>query len=151
MEDQQLTASKLKRFEPTIGFFDYTTVKVDFDKKPFKIVNYYARRTCEKFDLGGYYILKSSEGNYHAVFNRSVSWEEDFQILSWLALLVEGKQLKTCPLTKYVLMCGVKTVSCLRIGKKRDKPSPRTVFKSGKQDNEIKNYSKFKRNLRRFL
>ena len=59
--------------------------------------------------------------------------------------------MKNCPLTKYVLMCGIKTVSCLRIGKKKEKASPRTVFKFGKQDNEIKNYLLFKKNLRHFL
>jgi hypothetical protein len=48
-------------------------------------------------------------------------------------------------------LCGIKTVSCLRIGKKREKPFSRTVFKFGKQNNEIKNYLQFKRNLRRFL
>jgi hypothetical protein len=71
--------------------------------------------------------------------------------MSWFALVIEGKQLKSCPLAKYVVMCGIKTVSCLRIGKKKEKPSPRTVFKFGKQNNEIENYLQFKRNLRRFL
>jgi hypothetical protein len=152
-QDQQLTASKtkLERIKPVIGVFDDRTVKLDFDGKPFKIVKYWAGRTCKNFKLEGYRILKSSEGNYHVIFNRSVSWTENMQIMSLVSLLIEGKQLKNCPLTKYVLMCGIKTVSCLRIGKKREKPSPRTVFKFGKQNNEIKNYLKFKRNLRCFL
>jgi hypothetical protein len=64
--------------------------------------------------------------------------------------MVEGRQLKKCPLTKYVLMREIKTVSCLRIGKKKDKPSPRTVFKFGNQDNEIRNYLSFRRLFREF-
>jgi hypothetical protein len=52
----------------------------------------------------------------------------------------KGKQLKNCPLTKYALMCRIKTVSCFRIGKKKEKPRPRTVFKFGKQNDETKNY-----------
>jgi hypothetical protein len=71
--------------------------------------------------------------------------------MCWIALLLEGKFLKKCPLTKYVLMCGIKTVSCLRIEKKNEKPSPRTVLKSGKQNNEIKNYLNFKMSLKAFL
>jgi len=67
--------------------------------------------------------------------------------MDWLDLLVEGKQLKNCPLTKYALMQGIKESSCLRIGEKRDMPPPRIVFKSGKQGDQIKNYLKFKRNL----
>jgi hypothetical protein len=114
-------------------------------------VKYYSKLACKKFDLGGYRILKSSSGSYHTVFNRSVFWKENVEIMSWVSLLVEGKQLKNCPLTKYVLMCGIKTVSCLRIGKKNEKPSPRTVSKFGKQDNEIRNYLLFRKNLRRFL
>jgi uncharacterized protein YlaI len=45
------------------------------------------------------------------------------EIMSWVSLMVKGKQLKNCPLRKYVLMCGIKTASCLRIGKKKVKPS----------------------------
>jgi len=116
-----------------------------------KTVNYWARRTCRKYKLQGFRILKSSEGNYHVVFNRSVSWKENVEIMSWASITIEGKQLKKCPLTKYVLMCGIQTVSCLRISKKNKKPRPRTVFKFGKQNNEIKNYLQFKRNLRHFL
>jgi hypothetical protein len=142
---------KLQRIKPIVGIYDDTTVKVDFDDKPLKTVKYYSKLACKKFDLQGYRILKSSSGSYHTVFNRSVSWKENFEIMSWISLLIEGKQLKKCPLTKYVLMCGIKTVSCLRIGKKNEKPRPRTVFKFGKQNNEIKNYLQFKRIMRPFV
>jgi hypothetical protein len=159
-EGQQLKASKkkakLKRVKPIIGYFDTSTVNFDFDKKPLKTVKYWAKVICKKFKLGGYIILKSSDGNYHVVFDRSVSWKMNVMIMCWVSLLVEGKRLKNCPLTKYVLMCGIKTVSCLRIGRKKvegkkEKASPRTVFKLGKQDNEIKNYFLFRKNLKPFL
>jgi len=143
--------SKLRKIKPIIGFFDDTTVKLDFDDKSLKIVRHWARKTCKKFKLGGYRIFRSSDGSYHVVFNRSVSWTENIQIMSWVSLMVEGKQLKNCPLTKYVIMCGIKTVSCLRIGKKVNKPRPKTVFKFGRQNNEIRNYLKFKKDLRHFL
>jgi hypothetical protein len=55
--------------------------------------------------------------------------------------LVEGKQLK--PLTRYVIMQAIKESSSLRIRKKKRKPVPRTVFKFGKQSNEIENYRDF--------
>ena len=52
---------------------------------------------------------------------------------------------------KYLLMCWIKTVSCLRISNKNEKPRPRIVFKFGKQDNEIKNYLQFRKCLRSVL
>jgi hypothetical protein len=58
------------------------------------------------------------------------------------SILVEGKQK---PLTRYLVMQPIKESSSLRIRKKKRKPVPRTVFKFGKQSNEIKNYLRFRR------
>ncbi|MGD0029584.1 MAG: hypothetical protein ABSC91_11660 [Candidatus Bathyarchaeia archaeon] len=145
-----------KRVKPTLGYSDVLTVKLDFDDKSLKTVKYWAKRVCKFFKLDGFLILRSSSDSYHVVFNRSVSWSRNVHIMNWAALMIEGRRLKNLPLTKYALMQDIKESSCLRIGKKKvegkkEKPSPRTVFKFGKQNNEIKNYLQFKRNLRRFL
>lgn len=147
--------AKPKRVKPIIGYLDDRTAKLDFDGKPLKTTKYWAKRAYNYFKLQGFRILKSSEGNYHIVFDRSLSWKENIEVIDWTALMVEGKQLKNCPLTKYAFMCGIKGVSCLRIGKKKvegkkEKPRPRTVFKFGKQNNEIRSYLSFRRLLRKF-
>jgi hypothetical protein len=39
-------------------------------------------------------------------------------------------------------MQGIKESSCLRVGKKKDKPSPRIVYRFGKQDENISFFPK---------
>ncbi|MEX2739273.1 MAG: hypothetical protein Q6356_009430, partial [Candidatus Wukongarchaeota archaeon] len=43
---------------------------------------------------------------------------------------------------KWLLMQCIKQSSTLRISSKGEKPSPRIVFRSGKQDQQISNYLK---------
>jgi hypothetical protein len=42
-------------------------------------------------------------------------------------------------------MQGIKESSCLRVGKKKDKAKPRIVYGFGKEDNEIRNFLRFRR------
>lgn len=136
--------------KPTLGYSDVSTVKLDFDRKSFKTVKYWAKRICKFFRLKGFLILKSSSNNYHVVFDRSVSWEENGKIMAWAALMVEGRGLDDCPLTKYTVMQVIKGMSTLRIGRKENKPSPRAVFKFGRRHNDIRNYLRFRRAYKRF-
>ena len=53
--------------------------------------------------------------------------------------------MKNLPLAKYALMQGIKESSCLRIGRKMEKPVPRIVYRFGKEDKEIRNYLRFRR------
>ena len=59
---------------------------VDFDE----VTNFndYVLKPClnayDKYDLGGFKIMKSSENSYHVIFDRIVSWEENVEILAWL-------------------------------------------------------------------
>ena len=62
-------------------------VALDFDDTTFKTVRYWARRAMNWHKLGGFIILKSSEGNYHMVFNRTVDWTENMKIIAWVAEL----------------------------------------------------------------
>ena len=115
-----------------IGVTDTETVKLDFDNACFKTVKYWAFRTMKWFKLEGFIILKSSENNYHVVFNRPVSWSENMHIVAWVSLL-SGNQM----LEKWFLMQCIKEGSTLRVSPKRDKPSPRIVYRYGKQDKQI--------------
>jgi hypothetical protein len=48
----------------------------------------------EWFKLEGFIILKSSENNYHVVFNRRVSWPENMKIVAWVSLLSHNGMLE---------------------------------------------------------
>ena len=123
-----------------IGYTDNETVKLDFDNVPYSKVKYWALRTNRWFKLGGFVIFKSSKNNYHVVFNKKVTWERNIHIMDWVALESRYPKLKD-----YAIMQGIKESSTLRVSPKLEKPSPRIVFRFGKQDQQIKEYQKIRR------
>ena len=134
----------MKWNQPSIlGYSDTCTVKLDFDDTDFKTVKYWAYRTKNWFRLNGFIILKSSEKNYHVVFDRPVSWTENFRIMSWVSILSKKGKLKD-----YALMQGIKGSSTLRFSPKGNKPSPRIVYRYGEQDDEIKGFLQFRGKIR---
>jgi len=67
-------------------------------------------------------------------------------ITAWTALMIKGKQLKNCPLTRYALMQAIKECSTLRVvPRQNNQPPPKPVYKHGKQNNEIKNFLEFRK------
>lgn len=135
----------IKKTKPTLGYSDISTVKLDFDNKTYRTTKYWAQRINRFFKLNGFLILKSSTNHYHIVFNRTVSWALNVHIMNWASLQVEGKKLGNLPLTNYANMQGIKESSCLRCGRKGEKPFPRIVLRFVKQDREIKNFLKYRR------
>lgn len=119
---------------------DAETVKLDFDKTLFKWVQYWAFRTMKRFKLKGFIILKSSENCYHVVFDREVSWSENVKIMAWVSLLSQHRLL-----TKWFIMQCIKQASTLRVSRKKQKPSPRIVFRYGSQENQIAEFLKYRR------
>jgi hypothetical protein len=136
--------------KPAIGISDTETVKLDFDDTPLDVVKYWALRAMKWFKLEGFIILLSSEKaftvkyrrkviftlrikSFHVVFNRRVSWRKNVHVMSWVAMLSQIPKLK-----KYVLMQCIKEGSTLRVSPKGDKPSPRIVYRHGKQDKQIR-------------
>lgn len=132
--------------KPILGYTDTETVKLDFDNTPFRVVKYWALRTMKWFKLEGFLILKSSDKCYHVVFNRSVSWDENVRIMAWVSLLTKHKKL-----TGWFIFQCIKKGSTLRISPKREKPSPRIVYRYGKQDREICNFLKYRKMMNRFM
>ena len=133
-----------------IGITDEEIVKLDFDDTPLETVKYWAFRTMNWFELEGFVIFKSSDKNYPVeldgnvvfklskksylvVFNRKVSWRKNVHIMAWVA--IESQILK---LIYYVLMQCIKESSTLRVSPKGDKPSPKIVYRYGKQDGQIR-------------
>lgn len=75
-------------------------VMLDFDNIGSEEVKYWA---CKKFKLGGFLIIRSSERNYHIVFNRTVSWAENVRIVAWVCLMLDHYSL-----TKWFLLQCIK-------------------------------------------
>ena len=137
---------KSNQVKPIIGFSDDETVMLDFDNTIFRIVKYWALRTTRFHKLEGFIILKSSENSYHVVFNRPVLWKENMRIVAWVCLLFRSEKLKT-----YFLMQCIKESSTLRVSAKGDKPSPRIVFRFGKQDKQIEEFLSYRKEIKRII
>lgn len=118
-----------------IGYTDTETVMLDFDNTSFKWVKYWALRTMKWFKLEGFMILKSSENNYHVVFNRTVSWIENMRIVAWVSVETANPDMR-----KWFLMQCIKEESTLRISLKGNKPKPRIVLRRGRQNDQIKSF-----------
>ena len=132
--------------KPILGYSDTETVKLDFDDAPFKVVKYWASRAMKWFGLKGFLILKSSENCYHVLFDREVSWSENMRIVAWVALLSRSRKLKT-----WFLMQCIKESSTLRVSPKKEKTSPRIVYRYGEQDIGIRSFIAYRRNIKMIM
>lgn len=146
MKVNGLRKKPLNTFNFVLGFTDTETAKLDFDDTSFKTVRYWAFRTMKWFKLEGFIMLKSSKNCYHVVFNRKVSWSENMRIVAWVSLLSHKPKLE-----RWFTMQCIKEASTLRVSGKRDKPSPRVVFRYGKQDKEIKEFLCYRCRIKRFI
>jgi hypothetical protein len=135
---------KLRQGKPILGFTDTETVKLDFDETTLKNVKYWADRGLNWFKLGGFIILRSSKDCYHVVFNKSVSWGKNMSIVAWVALQSQNRGL-----IKWWLMQCIKRASTLRISNKKQKPSPRIVYRYGKQDNQMRGFLEYRKLIKR--
>ncbi|MFX0200390.1 MAG: hypothetical protein ACFFCW_30090 [Candidatus Hodarchaeota archaeon] len=126
-----------------LGFTDTETVLLDFDNTTLKTVKYWARRAMNWFKLGGFIILKSSERNYHIVFDRPVSWSENMKVVAWVALLSQRRELQ-----RWLLMQCIKMSSTLRVSPKLEKPSPRIVYREGAENNQIAGFLRSRRKIK---
>jgi hypothetical protein len=112
----------------------------------FRKVRYWAERALKHFRLGGFVILRSSQDHYHVLFNKTVSWEENTKIMTWVAVLSGNAGLR-----KWVLMQLIKDASTLRVSCKGDKASPRIMFRKGRQDQEISAFLRWRRLIKKLM
>ena len=134
------------RSSPAFGCTDTEMVSLDFDETTFKTVRYWARRALNWHKLGGFIILKSSECCYHVVFNRTVDWTENMKIAAWVAELSGNFGLQ-----KWHRMQCIKVGSTLRISCKGEKLPPRVVYREGKQDEQIVEFEKFRKMIKKSI
>ena len=137
---------KLCQGKPIFGLTDDEAVMIDFDNSSYGNVLYWAKRTMKHHRLNGFIILKSSNDSYHVVFNRSVTWSENMRIVAWVSLLTHNKGTQT-----YHLMQCIKQSSTLRVSAKKQKPSPRIIYRYGKQDGQIRTFLDYRKLIKRIL
>lgn len=123
-----------------IGYTDTETVKLDLDGMSLKQVKYWASKAMKQFKLGGFIILKSSEMSYHVVFDRAVSWSINVGVVAWVCLVAKHRRL-----TEWLVMQCIKHASTLRVSAKKQKSSPRIVYRYGKQDKQIRSFLQYRR------
>lgn len=128
--------SRVERGKGILAFTDRYTVKFDLDGVPFKTTLHYANRVNRWFRLEGFLILRSSKGNYHAVFNKPVTWEKNVLVMAWACFI---NSFNPALLRWFVMQC-IKRSSTLRFGNKKEKPPPRIVYRDGLEDKRIAVY-----------
>ena len=131
---------------PIFGVTETDTVMLDFDDVTFKTARYWSRRAMSWFKLGGFLILKSSERHYHVVFNRRVDWTENMSIVAWVAELSHNYGLQ-----KWHRMQCIKVGSTLRFSSKGDKSAPRIVCREGEEEDRVRDFLRFRRQIKDIL
>jgi len=128
--------------KPTcLGYTDTNTIKIDIDNVKYDIIENCAKYFMKKYKLEGYIILESSKEKYHLMFNKSVSWKRNINIV---ARIINSLRYEYNIMKWFTLQC-IKQSSTLRMSEKGDKLSPRIITIVGKQDKEIKNYLDFRK------
>lgn len=145
LKDRGLT-EKSSQGRPILGYSDTGTVKLDLDEVSFRTAKYWALKAMKQFKLGGFIILKSSENCYHIVFDRKVSWSENMHIVAWVSLLSKNRGI-----LRWLPMQCIKESSTLRVSPKKDKPSPRVVYRYGKQDGQIQRFLEYRQIIKNIL
>ena len=112
-----------------IGFNTDRGLLLDLDNMKFHKAFWIAENLMKKHRLGGFLLIKSSNKNYHVVFNRYLSWRTITKILFGMYECVRWAvfQMKEGQLT-------------LRISKKNGKNKPEILLNVGKADKLIKDY-----------
>ena len=114
-------------------------MKLDLDRVSYKKVKSISRWLVEKFDLWGFIILRSSKDNYHVVFDRPVSWEENTKTLGYLMYMADNMGVD-----KWVMMQLIKGFSVLRVSRKLEKSRPRIIYPEGSQFEQIAGFKEFR-------
>lgn len=122
-----------------IGFNTNKGILLDLDNMKYRKALAIAFALCKTHRLEGFLLLRSSPKNYHAVFNRYLSWRKITKILF--------SRYECVRYAVYQMMGGALT---LRISEKNGKNRPKIVYRVGKEDKLIKEYLEVYENDYRF-
>ena len=115
-----------------MGVKSDSMVMLDLDDTTLEFVLYWARTAMNLFDLGGFLVRKSSEGCFHVVFDRVVTWKECLRFVASIVINSYHEGLK-----KWVILQARKGSMTLRCTSKGEKPCPVVVYREGSQDAQI--------------
>ena len=112
-----------------IGFVTTKGLMLDLDHASLRKATRIAEALLRDHKLEGYLVVRSSENNYHLVFNRYLSWRTIGKILfnQWNCISWGIWQIRKGELT-------------LRVSSKNEKNKPKIVKRVGKQDKLIADY-----------
>jgi len=112
-----------------IGFNTAKGLMLDLDNMKFRKALWLAETLMEKYKLEGFLLIKSSDKNYHVVFNKYLRWKtitkilfSQYECLRWGVFQMREGQLT------------------LRISKKNGKDKPKILLEVGTTDKLIKDY-----------
>ena len=112
-----------------VGFMTNKGVILDLDNMKFKKAKWLAQSLCKRYELEGYLLIKSSEKNYHVVFNRYLKWRTITKIVF--------NQYEALRWAVFQMQSGYLT---LRISRKNGRNKPKILLKVGKADKLVKDY-----------
>jgi hypothetical protein len=124
---------------PIVGFTSKTTVMLDFDDLGYSEVKYWAFTIMKKFRLEGFIVLQSSMRHYHIIFNKKLTYEKCVSIIADVCLYAKSESL-----SKWFHLQCIKGEFTLRVSSKGEKPSPKIVFRYGKNNKEIKEFLQYR-------
>ena len=112
-----------------IGFMTHRGLILDLDNIKYRKALAIATDLCRRHRLEGFLLIMSSPKNYHAVFNRYLSWKKITKIL-----------FSRYECVRYAVFQMMQGELTLRISGKNGKNKPKIVHRVGKEDKLIKDY-----------
>lgn len=122
-----------------IAFNTNRGLMLDLDNMKFRKALWIAETLMKRYRLEGFLLIKSSNKNYHVVFNRYLSWRTITKILF--------SQYECLRWAVFQLREGMLT---LRISEKNNRDRPKVLLKFGKTDKLIKDYLEACKVVRKF-
>jgi len=135
-----------RKIEPKF-VYGFTTDKgllLDLDNTTLADTRKIAKKYCNRFKLEGFLILKSSQNNYHVVFNKYLTWKKAIEYLFKIVWNYHYYEHGSKPsLTSWAILQACKKSMTLRISKKKHKKIPKIIESFGKNDKLIMDYNEF--------
>jgi len=137
----------LKNKKPNNFVMGFTTNKglmLDLDNTSLRETRKIADKYFKRFKLEGYLIIRSSQNNYHIIFNRYLTWKKTIENLFKIVWLYHYHKRGQKPnLTYWAILQACKGSATLRISTKKHKRVPSVVLFYGKTDKLINDYLQY--------
>jgi len=128
-----------------VGFTTSHGLMLDLDNTSLRETRRIAQHYCKRFKLGGYLIAKSSQNNYHIIFNRYLSWKKVLEFLFKIVWAYHYHKRGIKPsLTNWAILQACKGSMTLRISNKKHKKPPKFIEIIGLKHNLIHDYCNFR-------